>query len=57
MPDELAQALRQEVVARPQAESEAERQRAEEERQRAEAAESQVEQLRAKLREMVVEPE
>ncbi|WNZ21889.1 Uma2 family endonuclease [Leptolyngbya sp. NK1-12] len=68
VPDELAQALRQEVFARQQAEAEAEeerqraeqerqraeqeRQRAEQERQRAEAAEAQVEQLRAKLREL-----
>jgi Uma2 family endonuclease len=66
VPDELAQALRQEVVARQQAESEAEqerqraeseRQRAESERQRAEAAEAEIEQLRAKLREIGVEPE
>ncbi|GAX40119.1 hypothetical protein NIES4075_10810 [Tolypothrix sp. NIES-4075] len=59
IPGELAQALRDEVVARQQAEeqAEAERQRAEAERQRAEAecqraeeAQAQVEQLKARLR-------
>ncbi|NEU76032.1 Uma2 family endonuclease [Hassallia byssoidea VB512170] len=52
IPGELAQALRQEVVARQQAEAQAEqeRQRAEAERQRAEEAQAQVEQLKARLR-------
>lgn len=52
IPDELAQALRDEVVARQQAEAQAEqeRQRAESERQRAEQAQAQVEQLKARLR-------
>ncbi len=59
IPDELAEALQQEVVARQQAEEQAEqqRQRAEQERQRAEQAEAEVEQLKAKLREMGVEPD
>lgn len=59
IPDELAEALRQEVVARQQAEEQAqqERQRAEQERQRAEQAESQVEQLKAKLRSLGVDPD
>lgn len=58
IPDELAAALQQEVVARQQAEEqvEQERQRAEQERQRAELAEAQVEQLKAKLREMGIDP-
>ena len=59
IPDELAEALQQEVVARQQAEEqvEQERQRAEQERQRAEQAEAEVEQLKAKLREMGVVPD
>ncbi|MBD1807312.1 Uma2 family endonuclease [Microcoleus sp. FACHB-SPT15] len=59
IPDELAQTLRQEVLARQQAEKQAqqERQRAEQERQRAEQAESQVEQLKAKLRSLGVDPD
>ncbi|MBV6625561.1 MAG: Uma2 family endonuclease [Rivularia sp. (in: Bacteria)] len=58
IPDELVQALQQEVVARQQAEEQAEqeRQRAEQERQRAEQAEAEVKQLKAKLREMGVDP-
>jgi Putative restriction endonuclease len=71
--DELAQALRQEVLARQQAEelveqerqraeqerqrAEQERQRAEQERQRAEQAENEVEQLKARLRSLGVNPE
>jgi Uma2 family endonuclease len=57
IPDELAQALRQEVVARQQAEEQAEqeRQRAEAERQRAEQAQAQVEQLKARLRSLGVD--
>ncbi|WP_414584775.1 hypothetical protein [Scytonema sp. PCC 10023] len=52
IPDELAQALRQEALARQQAEEQAEqeRQRAEQERQRAEQAELQVQQLKERLR-------
>ncbi|MGI2907012.1 Uma2 family endonuclease [Tolypothrix sp. VBCCA 56010] len=52
IPGELAQALREEVIARQQAEAqaEAERQRAEAERQRAEQAQAEVEQLKARLR-------
>ena len=52
VPEELAEALRQEVMARQQAEAQAEqeRQRAEQERQRADQAELQVEQLKAQLR-------
>jgi Uma2 family endonuclease len=52
IPDELAQALRQEIVARQQAEEQAEteRQRAETERQRAEQAQAEVEKLKARLR-------
>ena len=59
IPDELAEALQQEVGARQQAEEqvEQERQRAEQERQRAEQAEAEVEQLKAKLREMGVDPD
>lgn len=58
MPDELAQALQQEILAKQQAQedaeaerqrAEAERQRAEAERQRAEQAEAQVEELKARL--------
>ncbi|WP_392481329.1 Uma2 family endonuclease [Nostoc sp. C110] len=51
IPNELAEALRQEVLARQQAEElvEQERQRSEQERQRAEQAELQVEQLKARL--------
>ncbi|MEJ6483582.1 Uma2 family endonuclease [Nostoc punctiforme UO1] len=45
IPNELAEALRQEVLARQQAEE-----RAEQERQRAEHAELQIEQLKARLR-------
>ena len=51
IPDELAEALQQEVVARQQAEEQLEQ-----ERQRAEQAEAEVEQLKAKLREMGVDP-
>ncbi|MGF1672446.1 MAG: Uma2 family endonuclease [Rivularia sp. (in: cyanobacteria)] len=51
IPDELAAALQQEVLARQQAEEQVEQ-----ERQRAEQAEAQVEQLKAKLRELGVEP-
>jgi Uma2 family endonuclease len=51
IPDELAEALQQEVVARQQAEEQVEQ-----ERQRAEQAEAEVEQLKAKLREMGVDP-
>jgi Uma2 family endonuclease len=56
IPDELAQALRQEVVARQQAEerAEQERQRAETERQRAEQAQAEVEKLKARLRSLGV---
>ncbi|MGI8503424.1 MAG: Uma2 family endonuclease [Hassallia sp.] len=50
IPDELAQALRQEVVARQQAEE-----KAESERQRAEQAQAQVEQLKARLRSLGVD--
>ncbi len=59
IPDELAQALRQEVVARQQAEerAEQERQRAEQERQRAEQAQAQVEQLKARLRSLGIDPD
>ena len=59
IPDELAQALRQEVLARQQAEElvEQERQRAEQERQRAEQAELQIEQLKARLRSLNVDPD
>ncbi len=52
IPDELAEALQQEVVTRQQAEEQAEQQR-----QRAEQAEAEVEQLKAKLRELGVEPD
>jgi Uma2 family endonuclease len=52
IPDELAEALRQEVLARQQAEEQAQQ-----ERQRAEQAESQVEQLRARLRSLGVDPD
>ncbi|MEH2176892.1 Uma2 family endonuclease [Nostoc sp.] len=66
IPDELAQALRQEVLARQHAEelveqerqrAEQERQRAEQERQRAEQAELQIEQLKARLRSLNVDPD
>ncbi len=59
IPDELVQVLRQEILARQQAEglaqqerqrAEQERQRAEQERQRSEQAELQIEQLKARLR-------
>lgn len=50
IPDELAQALRQEVVARQQAEEQAET-----ERQRAEQAQAEVEKLKAKLRSLGVD--
>ena len=50
IPDELAQALRDEVVARQQAEAQAES-----ERQRAEQAQAQVEQLKARLRSLGVD--
>ncbi|MBW4611785.1 MAG: Uma2 family endonuclease [Desmonostoc vinosum HA7617-LM4] len=57
IPDELTEALKQEVLARQQAEerAEQERQRAEQERQRAEQAELQVEQLKARLRSLGVD--
>nr|MDZ8036568.1 Uma2 family endonuclease [Nostoc sp. CreGUA01] len=62
--DELIEALRQEVLARQQAEeraeaerqrAETERQRAETERQRAEQAQLEIEQLKAKLRSLNIE--
>lgn len=52
IPAELATALREESVARQQAE-----QRAEQERQRAEQAEAQLEQLKARLRAAGVDPD
>ncbi|MEC4887945.1 MAG: Uma2 family endonuclease [Scytonema sp. PMC 1070.18] len=52
IPDELAQSLRQEVLARQQAEE-----RAEQERQRAEQAETQVKQLKERLRSLGVDPD
>ncbi|NEQ21175.1 MAG: Uma2 family endonuclease [Microcoleus sp. SIO2G3] len=52
IPDELAEALRQEVLAREQAEAQVQQ-----ERQRAEQAESQVEQLRARLRSLGIDPD
>jgi Uma2 family endonuclease len=64
IPGELAQALRDEVVARQQAEAEAqaerqraevESQRAEVERQRAEQAQAEVEQLKARLRSLGID--
>jgi hypothetical protein len=63
---ELAQALREEVRSRQQAEeraeqerqrAEQERQRAEQERQRADQAEAQVAQLRERLRSLGIDPE
>jgi Uma2 family endonuclease len=73
IPDELAQSLRQEVLARKQAEeraeqerqhaaqerqrTEQERQRAAQERQRAEQAEIQVQQLKERLRSLGVDPD
>ncbi|HLO89111.1 MAG TPA: Uma2 family endonuclease [Nostocaceae cyanobacterium] len=66
IPDELAQNLRQEVVARREAEERAEQerqraeqecQRAEQERQRAEQAEQQIEQLKARLKSLGVDPD
>jgi Uma2 family endonuclease len=59
IPDELAQALTQEVLARQQAEElvEQERQRAEQERKRSEQAELQIEQLKARLRSLNVDPD
>lgn len=59
VPDELAQALRQEVIARQEAEAQAEveRQRAEVERQRAEQAQLEVENLKARLRSLGVDPD
>jgi Uma2 family endonuclease len=59
IPDELAVALSQEVVARQQAEEQAkqERQRAEQERQRAEQAQLRVEQLKERLRSLGVDPD
>jgi Uma2 family endonuclease len=52
IPGELAQALKQEAIARQQAEerAEQERQRADQEQQRADQAELQVEQLKAQLK-------
>ncbi|MDZ8064805.1 MAG: Uma2 family endonuclease [Nostoc sp. DedQUE08] len=64
IPNELAEALGQEVLARQQAEelveqerqrAEQERQRAEQERQRAEQAELQIEQLKARLRSLNID--
>jgi Uma2 family endonuclease len=52
IPGELAQALREETLARQQAEE-----RAEEERQRAEQAALQVEQLKQRLRSLGVDPD
>ncbi|MEH2382430.1 MAG: Uma2 family endonuclease [Nostoc sp.] len=66
IPNELAEALGQEVLARQQAEelveqerqrAEQEHQRAEQERQRAEQAELQIEQLKARLRSLNVDPD
>jgi Uma2 family endonuclease len=73
IPDELVEALRQEILARQQVEelveqerqraeqerqrAEQERQRAEQERQRAEQAELQIEQLKARLRSLNVDPD
>ncbi|MDM9384924.1 Uma2 family endonuclease [Chlorogloeopsis sp. ULAP01] len=59
LPEELTQALQQEVLARQQAEerAEQERQRAEQERQRAEQAEAQVRQLKERLRSLGVDPD
>ncbi|AKG23722.1 Uma2 family endonuclease [Calothrix sp. 336/3] len=59
VPEELAIALQQEVIARQQAEelAETERQRAETERQRAEAAELEVVQLKERLRTLGIELE
>lgn len=50
--DELVEALRQEVVARQQAEE-----RAEQERQRAEEAQLEIERLKAKLRSLNIDPD
>lgn len=52
IPDELAQALREEVLAKQEAQKQAEQ-----ERQRAEQAESQIEQLKARLRSLGVDPD
>ncbi|MEH2056166.1 MAG: Uma2 family endonuclease [Nostoc sp.] len=66
LPNELAEALGQEVLARQQAEelveqerqrAEQERQRAEQERQRAEQAELQIEKLKVRLRSLNVDPD
>ncbi|MFQ4142834.1 Uma2 family endonuclease [Chlorogloeopsis sp. ULAP02] len=59
LPEELTQALQQEVLARQQAEerAEQERQRAEQERQRAEQAQAQVQQLKERLRSLGVDPD
>jgi Uma2 family endonuclease len=66
LPDELACALRQEVIAKQQAEERAEQerqraeqesQRAEQERQRAEQAELEVQKLREKLRSLGIDPD
>ncbi|MCL6432662.1 MAG: Uma2 family endonuclease [Leptolyngbyaceae cyanobacterium HOT.MB2.61] len=73
VPDELAEALRQEIAARQSAEqraeqerqraeqerqrAEQERQRAEQERQRAEQAETEVERLKARLRAVGLDPD
>ncbi|MBF2026627.1 MAG: Uma2 family endonuclease [Oscillatoriales cyanobacterium C42_A2020_001] len=65
-PDDLLQALQQEIAARQTAEAlaeqerqraEQERQRAEQERQRAEAAENQADRLREQLRALGVDPD
>lgn len=52
IPDELVEALRQEILARQQAEElvEQERQRAQQQHQRAQQAQLQIEQLKARLR-------
>jgi Uma2 family endonuclease len=57
--NELAQTLREEILARQQAEeyAEQERQRAEQERQRAEQAEQWVEQLKEQLRSLGIDPD
>ncbi|WP_138497714.1 Uma2 family endonuclease [Nostoc sp. PA-18-2419] len=57
--DELVEALRQEVLARQQAEERAEQEsrRAEQEHQRAEQAQLEIEQLKAKLRSLNVDPD
>ncbi|MDX2228545.1 MAG: Uma2 family endonuclease [Leptolyngbyaceae cyanobacterium bins.349] len=58
-PNDLLQALQQEIAARQEAEVllAQERQRAEQERQRAEAAESQADRLREQLRALGIDPD